>query len=161
MTLGATMEQAMERELRELLDEKAIERVLKRYARALDEKNYDALDDCFTVDAHIDYTCAGGLKGAYPEIKAWLAQVLDPLPEMQHFTTNVELAIDGDKATGTSYTLNVNGMRDAGGELRHMIVGAQYIDRFVRTARGWRISDRREERFCVFGHRFGPADLKT
>lgn len=151
----------VDRELREVLDHYAIERVLKRYARALDEKNYDALDDCFTPDAHIDYTCAGGLKGAYPEIKSWLAKVLDPLPEMQHFTTNVELAFDGDSAEGTSYTLNVNGMHDASGELRHMIVGAQYIDRFVRTAAGWRISYRREARLCTFGHRFGPEDIKS
>lgn len=151
----------MDRELRELLDHHAIERVLKRYARALDEKNYDALDACFTADAHIDYTCAGGLKGAYPEIKAWLAKVLDPLPEMQHFTTNVELTFDGDTAQGTSYTLNVNGMHDATGELRHMIVGAQYIDRFQRTPDGWRISYRREARLCSFGHRFGPEDVKS
>jgi len=145
-----------ERELRELLDHHAIERILKRYARALDEKNYDALDDCFTADAHLDYTCAGGIAGVYPEVKAWLARVLDPLPEMQHFTTNVELVIDGDSATGASYTLNVNGVHDATGTLQHMIVGAQYIDRYVRTARGWRISDRREARLCTFGHRFGP-----
>lgn len=151
----------VDQELRELLDHHAIEKVLKRYARALDEKNYDALDECFTNDAHIDYTCAGGLKGEYPEIKAWLAKVLDPLPEMQHFTTNVELAFDGDTASGTSYTLNVNGMHDAGGELRHMIVGAQYIDRFVRTAQGWRISYRREARLCTFGHRFGPEDIES
>lgn len=154
------MNDADARQLRELLDHHAIEKVLKRYARALDEKNYDALDDCFTPEAHIDYTCAGGPQGPYSQIKPWLAQVLEPLPEMQHFTTNVELAIDGDAATGTSYTLNVNGMHDAAGELRHMIVGAQYIDRFVRTPHGWRIEYRREQRLATFGHRFGPADVE-
>jgi 3-phenylpropionate/cinnamic acid dioxygenase small subunit len=149
--------QELDPELREMLDHYAIEKILKRYARALDEKNYDALDGCFTPDAHLDYTCAGGIAGRYPEVKAWLAQVLDPLPEMQHFTTNVEIAFDGDSAAVTSYTLNVNGVHDAGGELRHMIVGAQYIDRCVRTAQGWRIADRREARLCVFGHKFGPT----
>lgn len=148
--------QVSDAELREMLDHHAIERLLKRYARALDEKNYDALDTVFTADAHVDYTCAGGIEGPYPDVKAWLVEVLDPMPEMQHFTTNVEPIIDGDRASGTSYTLNVNGMRDAAGTLQHMIVGAQYIDRYERTPDGWRISYRREERRVTFGHVFGP-----
>ena len=146
-------------ELQEMLDHFAVEKVLKRYARALDEKNYGALDDCFTPDAQIDYTAAGGIKGAYPEVKAWLAEVLVGMPEMQHFTTNVEIQFNGDTAAGKSYTLNVNGLRDADGALRHMIVGAEYIDTYRRTPKGWRIASRREERFCAFGHVFGPEDL--
>ncbi|MDB5396656.1 MAG: nuclear transport factor 2 family protein [Rhodospirillales bacterium] len=144
-------------ELREMLDQYAIEKVLKHYARALDEKNYDALDACFTADAVLDYTGAGGIKGTYAVVKAWLKDVLDPIPEMQHFTTNVEIVFDGDRATGTSYTLNVNGMRDETGMLQHMVVGAQYFDSFARTPKGWRITSRREARFCTFGHKFGPA----
>ncbi len=150
---------ARDPELQEMLDHYAIEKVLIRYARALDEKDFDALDDCFTPDAQIDYSAAGGIKGAYPEIKAWLAQVLVGMPEMQHFTTNVQIAFKGDDAIGKSYTLNVNGMRDKSGDLKHMIVGAEYIDSYRRTPKGWRITNRREERFCAFGHVFGPDDL--
>jgi len=146
-------------EVQEMLDHFAIEKVLKRYARALDEKDFDALDDCFTPDAQVDYSAAGGIKGAYPEIKAWLAQVLVGMPEMQHFTTNVQIEIKGDEAAGKSYTLNVSGLRIASGELKHMVVGAEYIDTYRRTAKGWRISSRREERFCAFGDLFGPDDL--
>jgi len=108
---------------------------------------------------NIDYTAAGGIKGAYPEVKAWLAEVLVGMPEMQHFTTNVEIQFNGDTAAGKSYTLNVNGLRDVDGALRHMIVGAEYIDTYRRTPKGWRIASRREERFCAFGHVFGPEDL--
>jgi len=150
---------ACDEDLRMLLDQAAIDRLLKRYARALDERDFDRLDDCFTPDAHLDYTCAGGIAGPYPQVKAWLAEVLPPIAEMQHFTTNVEVEIDGDRASGTSYTLNVNGMRMASEEVRHMIVGAQYIDTFLRTPRGWRIASRREERFTSFGHSFGPEDV--
>ncbi|WP_157218861.1 nuclear transport factor 2 family protein [Flavisphingomonas formosensis] len=145
--------------LRALIDQAAIETLLKRYARALDERAFDALDAVFTPDAQLDYTCAGGIAGAYPEVKAWLAEVLTPIAEMQHFTTNVEVELDGDRAAGKSYTINVNGMRTATGEVKHMVVGAQYIDRLVRTPAGWRIAERREERFTVLGHRFGPEDL--
>ena len=142
--------------LREMLDQFAIEKILKRYASALDLKQYDRLDACFTPDAWIDYVAAGGIAGRYPEIKRWLREVLDPIAEMQHFITNVELDIDGDAATGQTYTLNVNGIRDAKGELRHMVVGAIYVDRFERRAEGWRIAERTERRLCTMGHVFGP-----
>ena len=142
-------------ELREMLDHYAIEKILKRYARALDEKNYDALDTVFTEDAVLDYTAAGGIKDSYPVVKKWLKEVLDPMPEMQHFTTNVEITFDGDRAQGASYTFNVNGVY-AEGKLQHMNVGAQYIDTFVRTPNGWRITSRREARLVTFGYIFGP-----
>ena len=142
-------------EVREMLDHYAIEKILKRYARALDEKNYDALDAVFTEDAVLDYTAAGGIKGAYPVVKAWLKEVLDPMPEMQHFTTNVEITFDGDRAKGASYTFNVNGVH-AEGRLQHMNVGAQYFDTFARTPQGWRITSRREARLVTFGYVFGP-----
>lgn len=143
--------------LRELFDHYAIEQLLKRYARALDEKNYNGLDDCFTADAYLDYRAAGGIDGRYPQVKAWLAEVLDPIAEMQHFITNVEVEVAGDSAAGTAYTLNVNGITGADGSLQHMVVGAVYIDRFVRTAGGWRIAERRERRLCTLGEAFGPA----
>jgi hypothetical protein len=146
---------------REMLDHYVIEKILKRYARALDEKNYDALDAVFTADAVLDYTAAGGIKGLYPVVKTWLKEVLDPLPEMQHFTTNVEIEFDGDRATGASYTLNVNGVHDSEGKLQHMTVGAQYFDTFLRTPQGWRITSRREARLVTFGYIFGPEPQKA
>jgi len=142
-------------ELRELLDQHAIERLLKRYASAIDRKQYDRLDDVFSADAWIDYRGAGGIAGHYPEVKRWLAEVLAPIGEMQHFISNVELEFDGDAATGSTYTINVNGIT-VEGELKHMIVGAVYVDRFVRRPEGWRIVERRESRLCTFGHAFGP-----
>jgi 3-phenylpropionate/cinnamic acid dioxygenase small subunit len=142
-------------EMREMLDHYAIEKILKRYARALDEKNYDALDAVFTEDAVLDYTAAGGIKDRFPVVKKWLKEVLDPMPEMQHFTTNVEIEFDGDRAAGKSYTFNVNGVH-AEGKLQHMNVGAQYIDTFARTPQGWRIASRREARLVTFGYIFGP-----
>jgi hypothetical protein len=143
-------------DMREMLDQFAIEKLLKRYARALDEKNFDALDAVFTPDAMLDFGAAGGIRDSYLVVKSWLKEVLDPMPEMQHFTTNVEIEFDGDSATGKSYTFNVNGVR-AEGKLQHMNVGAQYFDRFARTPAGWRITERREARLVCFGYMFGPG----
>ena len=143
---------------REMADHFEIERLLVRYAAALDQKDYDRLDECFAADARIDYSEAGGIAGRYPEVKAWLREVLDPIEEMQHFITNVDLRCDGDRASGRAYTLNVNGIRDAQGAMQHMVVGAVYIDRFERRAEGWRIVERRETRLCTLGRTFGPGD---
>ena len=88
-------------ELRELLDQYAIERLLKRYASAIDRKQYDRLDDVFSADFRIDYRGAGGIAGHYPAVTL-LAEVLAPIEE-QHFISNVELEFDGAAATGSTY----------------------------------------------------------
>lgn len=143
--------------LQSLIDHHSIEQVLKKYARALDDKNYDLLDACFTADAELDFTEAGGVAGRYPEVKRWLEKVLAPIVEMQHFITNVEVFFDGAGANTRTYTLNVNGIQDATGNVQHMVVGAVYFDQFVRVEGLWRISRRRETRLCTMGKKFGPA----
>lgn len=152
------MAEPVDSELRVLLDEAAINRLLKRYARALDERDFAVLDTIFTPDAHVDFSSAGGPAGPFPGVRDWLAQVLTPIPELQHFTTNIEIALDGDTASGKSYTLAISGMTRDDGTLGHMILGAQYIDAYVRTAEGWRISSRREAGVTAFGDRLGPPD---
>jgi 3-phenylpropionate/cinnamic acid dioxygenase small subunit len=142
--------------VREMLDQFEIEKLLKRYASALDLRQYERLDACFTPDAWIDYVAAGGIAGRYPEIMRGLRAVLAPIVVMHHFISTVELELDGDRASGRTYTLNVNGIRDAQGELRHMVVGAIYVDRFERRPEGWRIAERTERRLCTLGHVFGP-----
>ncbi len=83
--------------------------------------------------------------------------MLEPIAEMQHFTTNIELDIDGDTAEGKSYTLNVNGLRDGKGQLQHMIVGAQYIDRYCAHRQGLanQLPARGAAVQSAFGHQFG------
>ena len=56
--------------LQELSDRLEIDDLLSRYTFAIDERDFDALDDVFTPDATIDYTTSGGIKGSYPEVKA-------------------------------------------------------------------------------------------
>jgi len=131
-------------DLERLADRLAIADVLTRYAWSLDSKEFDGLDDVFTDDAHLDYTSSGGVAGAFPEVKAWLASVLPHFPAYQHLVTNTDIRIDGDTATSRAefYNPMVTAKRD--GSRGIFFVGGEYHDRLARTPAGWRITERIE-----------------
>jgi len=130
--------------LQQIADRIEIDDLLTRYATALDAKDWDLFASCFTPDAFIDYTGAGGIKGALPEVRQWLAQVMAGFPMTQHLVTNRAIQIHGDTATCRSCLFNPMGVPDDGG-LMVFLEGGYYRDQLVRTADGWRIAERIEE----------------
>ena len=48
---------------REISDRLQIQALLVRYTKAIDDKDFDLLDQVFTPDAHIDYASSGGPAG--------------------------------------------------------------------------------------------------
>ena len=131
-------------ELELLADRLAIADVLTRYAWSLDSKEFDGLDDVFTVDAHIDYTSSGGVAGAFPEVKAWLTSVLSHFPAYQHLVTNTDIRVDGDTATSRAEFYNPMVTAKPDGSRGIFFVGGEYHDRLARTPSGWRITERIE-----------------
>jgi hypothetical protein len=138
--------------LQGIADRLEIDDVLSRYAWSIDTRNFDGLDDVFTPDAHVDYTSAGGIKGAYPEIKAWLAKVLPNFHAYQHIVANRDIKIDGDTATSRAEFYNPMGQSDADGKVTFFFVGGEYHDELVRTAKGWRIKQRIEKTVWTDGN---------
>ena len=68
-----------------------------------------AIARTITPDAFVDYTSAGGIKGQFPEIKAWLSQVLPHFPAYQHLVTNKDIRIEQTLMQGMNYlALNTN-----------------------------------------------------
>ena len=49
--------------LQEISDRLEIQDLMVRYSYAIDNRDWDALDDVFTPDAHIDYSVFGGSVG--------------------------------------------------------------------------------------------------
>lgn len=125
-------------------DRLAIEAQLARYCRAIDTGAWDLLDDVFAPDAVLDYTSPGGIRGVFPDVKAWLAQVLPLFDVRQHYVTNLEVEVAGDAATSRAYLYNPMGRRDADGRLSLVVMGGVYHDRWRRTPGGWRIVERIE-----------------
>lgn len=137
--------------LQEISDRLEISDLLTRYTRAIDTKDFELLDTCFTPDAFVDYTSSGGVKGAYPEVRAWLAKALAPFAAMMHFVGNSTVELDGDEARTRTYVINPMAVPADGGKRHAFTVCAHYVDKLVRTPQGWRIAERIEEEVIFEG----------
>lgn len=131
--------------LAEISDRLEIQQLLIDYSTAIDRRLFDDLDVVFTPDAYIDYRAMGGIDGHYPEVKAWLTEVLPNFPAYAHMLGNFDVRIEGDKAS--SRTICFNPMVLPGLEQQVLFCGLWYEDEFVRTGDGWRMS-RRVETKC-------------
>jgi hypothetical protein len=132
--------------LAEISDRLEIQQLLVDYSTAIDNRRFDDLDRVFTPDAHIDYTDLGGIAGTFPDVKAWLAEVLPNFPAYFHMLGNFDIRIDGDMAS--SRTILFNPMKLSADSDQVMFCGLWYDDEFIRTADGWRMT-RRVETKCI------------
>lgn len=135
----------MEQALRHLADRIAITDLIHRYARAVDEQDWELFSSCFTSEATLDYTPVGGIQGTLAVVRAWLAEVLPSFTVVQHLVTNIEVEVDGDHARCRSYLFNAMGFENENGEVVLFFEGGIYRDRLVRAHQGWRIAARRIE----------------
>ncbi|MGV0742072.1 nuclear transport factor 2 family protein [Mycolicibacterium sp. XJ870] len=131
--------------LAEISDRLEIQQLLVDYSTAIDRRQFDDLDAVFTGDAYIDYRAMGGIDGRYPEVKAWLSEVLPNFPAYAHMLGNFDVRITGD--TASSRTICFNPMVLGGDAEQVLFCGLWYEDEFVRTADGWRMT-RRVETKC-------------
>ncbi|MEN3320694.1 MAG: hypothetical protein V7643_4096 [Mycobacterium sp.] len=131
--------------LEEISDRFEIQQLLIDYSTAIDKRRFDDLDRVFMPDAYIDYRAMGGIDGRFPEVKAWLAQVLPNFPAYAHMLGNFDVRIDGDAAS--SRTICFNPMVLGGEKNQILYCGLWYEDEFIRTPEGWRMS-RRVETKC-------------
>ncbi len=132
--------------LQEISDRLEIQDLLADYAHAIDQKEWDALGDIFTEDAFIDYSVMGGAKGSLGEIKSFLAEAMPIFPHTQHLVANMQIRVDGDEGTGRIMCHNPQVM-DVGEGKRHVfLLGLWYVDKYRRTSKGWRITERVEEK---------------
>jgi hypothetical protein len=130
--------------LEEISDRLEIQQLLVAYSTAIDTRRFDDLDLVFTPDAYIDYRELGGIDGPFPAVKAWLADVLPNFPAYSHLLGNFDVRVAGD--TATSRTLCFNPMVLGGEQQQVMFCGLWYLDEFVRTPDGWRMTRRVEEK---------------
>ena len=131
--------------IQEISDRLEIQDLMVRYSYAIDNRDWDALDDVFTPDAHIDYSVFGGSVGDLPSTKAFLAEAMPNFPVYQHMVSGTTISFDGDTAETRTQCHNPMTMGDAD-DPDLMVCGLWYVDKLVRTDEGWRIKERVEEK---------------
>lgn len=137
----------------ELSDRFEIQDLCFRYAEIIDSKSFDALrDEIFTTDAHIDYSVFGGSAGGLEETISFLkkAMVEELFPAHQHLNANIQVKLAGDTASGRVMCFNPQEISLGDTDTQLFMIGLWYVDKYVRTDQGWRMSERVEEKSWVF-----------
>ncbi len=132
--------------LQEMSDRFEIQDLLAGYCYAVDDKDFDALDQYFTKDAVIDYSEMVGVKGSLGEIKEFLRTSLDPIPMVQHAVMTTQYIFDEDACETRTVCHNPMVVPGDNGEPQTIFFGLWYIHKFRRTPDGWRISSLYEKK---------------
>lgn len=123
-------------------DQTELTRLLYRYARAVDTKDWDLYRSVFTEDAVIDYSSNGIPAGQRDQIADFLERAFQAISMSMHYITNIESDVTGDEATVRAMFYNpmqLPGMTELSS------CGGYYHHELVRTRDGWRSRSLREE----------------
>ena len=131
-------------------DEAEIARLLYRYARAVDTKDWELYRSVFTDDAHIDYSSAGAIVGSRDEVVDWFAGEFrrDPVEHALHHQHRKSRSPATPRRCGRCSTTRCScrawpEMSSCGGYYHHEL---------VRTPDGWRSRHLREENVWFVNH---------
>ncbi len=122
-------------------DERAIQRLMARYFHTVDDGAFDELAELWAEDAEL------ALRGETATGPAAIVAVISGLqtPERRglHAGVNAIIDVEGDTARAVSDFVFMR--REGGPDPMVKFIG-RYVDRFVRTSKGWRFG-RREIHF--------------
>jgi 3-phenylpropionate/cinnamic acid dioxygenase small subunit len=138
-------------DLQAVSDKIDIHELLARYARGVDTRDWDTWRAVFTPEATVDYSSAGVPVGRRDEVGAWLEAGLESVPMTQHFISNIEIDLDGDRARARAMFFNPMHLP---GMDQQSYCGGYYHHDLVRTPDGWR-SERLVEENVWFVNRPG------
>lgn len=129
----------------EINDRFAIMDLYDRQLAAAEAWDFAAYDTTFAPDAEIDLRDFGVPPQRYPAYREWLASLRSSMVEAQRISGGLRLELRGDEASARVPVACFVTMQ-AAGERSLTYTGIFYNDRLRRTADGWRIVARREER---------------
>lgn len=122
-----------------LLAEREITRALTRIARAMDDRDWAALDDLVLADATADLG-TGELRDR-AELVTTIRAFLDECGPTQHLLGNVLVDVDGDTATSRAYVSDLHVGSGDRADLTFRTLG-DYHDTWVRHGDAWRLARR-------------------
>lgn len=121
------------------LDRSVITRVLNDYARGVDDRDWDRVVDCYHVDAYDDH---GVYRGGPLGLVAHFAEHLDGYAGTLHLLGSPDLGhVDDNEVDATTACLALH-WRKPGAGGKHLVMIADYDDRFSRRDEIWRVAKR-------------------
>jgi hypothetical protein len=123
-----------------LLAERAITRVLNRYAQGVDRRVFEQIEACYWPDGSDNR-----VDGSIADYVNWLREVLPNVATSTHQYTNVliDVDLDGDTATSEAYCLNMSVFADPVAQGRQRLTTClRYLDHWQRRDGEWRILHR-------------------
>lgn len=133
----------------DLLDRELIREVIYKYCKAVDQLDWELLFQCFTDDAKHEHGPFSGNNESFKEI---VETVISGADGTHHTIGTILIELDGDKAkTESSFVAyhRFPGGPDGSAPVptngvdTDWILAGRYIDDFVKTQDGWKISYRR------------------
>jgi SnoaL-like domain len=131
----------------EAADRLAIRELFDAYAHCADRRDADGQKALFTVDTRFAVFMDG--KGTEPTYVLEGHESLTPVfadlnryEATTHFNGQSTINLDGDRATGESYTIAHHLFTDDG-ERKIMIASLRYLDRFVKLEGAWYFEERK------------------
>jgi uncharacterized protein (TIGR02246 family) len=123
----------------ELTDREEIRELTARYAKAIDEKDYRGIAECFAEGAAAHYNGFSLVLTGREEIVAHMRQALEPLDATQHMFSN--FIIEGDAAQAR-LTCDILAQHVKGGAADRdtYLAGGRYTVELRKTAGRWQIA---------------------
>lgn len=119
-------------------DEHDIAKVLVAYAASIDGRDWDRFRTCFTPDVEAVYDGVDTWRDV-EAITAFMVDAHAGLGATLHRLSNMDIAVEGDRATAHTYVDAVILTPDGQGGVQTL---GTYDDELVRTGEGWRIARR-------------------
>lgn len=123
-----------------LIDRAAITDAIHTWSTSIDTRDWPRMRDLLTDPVHIDYSSNGSISGDMPA-ENWIARLkgLYGFDATLHMVSNLVIALDGDKATCTSYVNAMHFLNDEGKEFGAYVSGV-YIHKLQRNGDSWKIN---------------------
>ena len=120
-----------------MTDHEALTRLIARYCHLLDDGRWDEFGDLWAPDAEL--VIRGDATHGRDAIRANVEATQPPERRGRHLAINVDLEVDGDRATGRCDFLFF--VRSSEGKPKLLFLG-RYDDAMVRADGSWRFARR-------------------
>lgn len=134
--------------LEDLLAERNIQRQLITFARAMDSRDWAAIEAIVTEDMRADFGI-GEVKGR-SELINLLRSFLDNCGVTQHLLGNFMIEVEGDAATSQSYVSDMHLGKDTGDNISFRTLG-NYCDTWKKVDGVWLIARRVKDNRATIG----------